>query len=38
MKIFKRIEELLSIRNEDNKIEIDAEIYNIIASNNIEEE
>ena len=25
----KRINELLSIRNEDNKIEIDAEIYNI---------
>jgi len=32
MKIFKRIEELLSIRNEDNKIEIDAEIYNILSS------
>ena len=31
MKIFKRIEELLSIRNEDNKIEIDAEIYNILC-------
>jgi len=31
MKIFKRIEELLSIRNEDNKIEIDAEIYNILS-------
>ena len=31
MKIFKRIEELLFIRNEDNKIEIDAEIYNILC-------
>jgi len=31
MKIFKRIEELLYIRNEDNKIEIDAEIYNILS-------
>jgi hypothetical protein len=31
MKIFKRIKELLSIRNEDNKIEIDAEIYNILS-------
>jgi hypothetical protein len=31
MKIFKRIEELLSIRNEDNKIEIDAEIYTILS-------
>ena len=31
MKIFKRIKELLSIRNEDNKIEIDAEIYNILT-------
>ncbi len=29
----KRIEELLFIRNEDNKIEIDAEIYNILVSN-----
>ena len=28
----KRINELLSIRNEDNKIEIDAEIYNILDS------
>ena len=28
----KRINELLSIRNEDNKIEIDAEIYNILVS------
>ena len=34
MKIFKRIEELLSIRNEDNKIEIDAEIYNILSFKN----
>ena len=31
MKIFKRIEELFFIRNEDNKIEIDAEIYNILC-------
>jgi len=31
MKIFKRIEELLFIRNEDNKIEIDAEIYNMLS-------
>ena len=31
MKIFKRIKELLYIRNEDNKIEIDAEIYNILC-------
>ena len=30
--------ELLSIKTDDNKIEIDAEIYNITASNNIEEE
>ena len=28
----KRINELLFIRNEDNKIEIDAEIYNIPVS------
>ena len=28
----KRINELLSIRNEDNKIEIEAEIYNIRVS------
>ena len=28
----KRINELLSIRNEDNKIEIEAEIYNILIS------
>jgi hypothetical protein len=28
----KRIKELLSIRNYDNKIEIDAEIYNIRVS------
>ena len=27
-----RIIELLFIRNEDNKIEIDAEIYNILIS------
>ena len=38
MKIFKRINELLFIRNEDNKIEIDAEIYNILVSENIKEE
>ncbi len=31
----KRINELLFIRNEDNKIEIDAEIYNIFRSENI---
>ena len=31
MKIFKRIEELLFIRNEDNKIEIYAEKYNILC-------
>jgi len=29
----KRIKELLSIKNDDNKIEIDAEIYNILVSN-----
>ncbi len=29
----KRILELLSIKNDDNKIEIDAEIYNILVSN-----
>jgi len=28
----KRIKELLSVKNEDNKIEIDAEIYNILVS------
>ena len=28
----KRIKELLSIRNDDNRIEIDAEIYNIPVS------
>ena len=28
----KRINELLSIRNEDNRIEIDAEIYIIVDS------
>ena len=28
----KRIKELLAVRNEDNKIEIDAEIYNISVS------
>ena len=27
----KRIKELLYIRNEDNRIEIDAEIYNILC-------
>jgi len=27
----RRIKELLYIRNEDNKIEIDAEIYNILS-------
>ena len=31
----KRIKELLSIRNDDNRIEIDAEIYNILISENI---
>ena len=34
----RRIKELLFIRNEDNKIEIDAEIYNILVSENIKEE
>ena len=34
----KRINELLFIRNEDNKIEIDAEIYNILHSENIKQE
>ena len=34
----KRINELLFIRNEDNKIEIDAEIYNILRSENIKQE
>ena len=33
-----RIIDLLFIKNDDNTIEIDAEIYNITASNNIEEE
>jgi len=28
----KRIKELLSVKNEDNKIEIDAEIYNILVA------
>ena len=28
----KRIEELLSVKNDDNKIEIEAEIYNILVS------
>ena len=28
----KRIKELLSVKNEDNKIEIDAEIYNMSVS------
>ena len=31
----KRINELLSIRNDDNRIEIDAEIYSILISENI---
>jgi len=31
----KRINELLSIRKDDNRIEIDAEIYNILISENI---
>jgi len=30
-----RIKELLFIRNEDNKIEIDAEIYIILSSENV---
>jgi|TARA_R110000744_G_scaffold332020_1_gene437432 hypothetical protein len=30
-----RINELLSIINDDNRIEIDAEIYNILISENI---
>tara|TARA_R110000751_G_scaffold220613_1_gene323292 strand:+ start:729 stop:830 length:102 start_codon:yes stop_codon:yes gene_type:complete len=30
-----RINELLSIINDDNRIEIDAEIYNILISGNI---
>ena len=34
----RRIKELSFIRNEDNKIEIDAEIYNILVSENIKEE
>jgi len=29
--LLSRIKELLFIRNEDNKIEIDAEIYNILS-------
>jgi|TARA_Y100000296_G_scaffold7582_1_gene9012 hypothetical protein len=33
----RRIKELLFIRNEDNKIEINAEIYNILVSENIKE-
>ena len=28
----KRINELLSVKNDDNRIEIDAEIYNILVS------
>ena len=28
----KSIKELLSVKNEDNKIEIEAEIYNILVS------
>jgi len=31
----KRINELLSIINDDNRIEINAEIYNILISENI---
>jgi len=31
----KRINELLSIKNDDNRIEIDAEIYSILISENI---
>ena len=31
----KRINELLSIKNDDNRIEIDAEIYTIRISQNI---
>ena len=27
----KRIEELLSVKNDDNKIEIESEIYNILV-------
>ena len=34
----KRINELLFIKNEDNKIEIDAEIYNILCSETIKQE
>ena len=34
----KRIIELLSIENDDNKIEIDAEIYNILCSETIKQE
>jgi len=34
----KRINELLSIRNDDNRIEIDAEIYSILISENIKQE
>ena len=30
-----RILELLSVKNEDNRIEIDAEIYNILLAENI---
>ena len=33
-----RIIELLSIKNDDNRIEIDAEIYNILRSENIKQE
>ena len=33
-----RIIDLLFIKNDDNTIEIDAAIYNITASNTIEEE
>ena len=33
-----RIIELLSIKNDDNRIEIDAEIYNILCSETIKQE
>ena len=33
--LLSRIKELLYIRNEDNKIEIDAEIYIILISENV---
>ncbi len=34
----RRINELLFIRNEDNKIEINSEIYNILRSKKIKQE